>query len=813
MNTSKALSLLIAALFTTAAQAQTMVSRWSNATWTSAKRGLAANPTTGNLLLVQGGTPGTIKRIKTADGTSAGSDMTYPTGGAGTYWVGGIAVASDGTIYGCNYAGSGTQYLYKWTNESATPTTLWTGSYNSGATAGEAGSVGANLAVYGTGNNAVFILASTTTGGLIIYNSGGTWTARAITVVNQSCTSGLTFIDYGVAGATLYRFVAKTGQTAGEIYTFDPTSGTGAITPGSTAMTGTFVYAANGIHGCAYDPITGLMATVTRVSSTSPYPVTNLLFNTGLVVGSGTLGNPAFLDRQNLLEGGTDSGSPGGVAWYQGAFFTSAANTLGTANLWAYDVTAFKVKDTTPAGPVTVCPGSSQSFNIVSGGSQLQYQWKVNKGSGYVNVSGSEYSGATTATLTINPASASDAGTYECIVSQPFTGGTTWTSTGAALIVSTPPAAFNVTGGGAYCAGGSGVSIGIDGSETGKHYQVWRNNSGTPGAVGSSIAGTGSAITTLATATVADTYSVVATDDTTSCTNTMTGSVTVTVNPLPTAYNVTGGGAYCSGGDGVAVGLANSELGKNYQLYRNGGATAVGSPVPGTGSAISFGNQTTADTYTVVATDALTLCTAAMSGNATVTVNPKPTADAGPGQTVCIGCGTAIGGSPTASGGSGSDYTYSWTPASGLSSATVANPTATPTSTTTYTVTVTDGNGCSADSSVTVTVNNVAPSISAQPANTTVCSGSAANFSVTASGSSLSYSWAQNNNGGWGNAWTVSGNGSTWLGTSAANDQGNPECTSFSAAGDINSPGGNALGMWGGFDGSEVAIRTFPSLT
>jgi hypothetical protein len=42
------LTLLAAALFTTAVRAQTMVSRWSNATYVGAKRGLAYNPTSQN---------------------------------------------------------------------------------------------------------------------------------------------------------------------------------------------------------------------------------------------------------------------------------------------------------------------------------------------------------------------------------------------------------------------------------------------------------------------------------------------------------------------------------------------------------------------------------------------------------------------------------------------------------------------------------------------------------------------------------------------------------------------------------------------
>src|ERR1017187_10626143 len=109
---------------------------------------------------------------------------------------------------------------------------------------------------------------------------------------------------------------------------------------------------------------------------------------------------------------------------------------------------------------------------------------------------------------------------------------------------------------------------------------------------------------------------------------------------------------------------------------------------------------------------------------------------------------------------------------------------------------------------------NAAPTISMQPANTTVGSGAPASFSVAASGSGLSYSWADNNNGGWGSAWSASGNGSTFLGSSTDNDNGNPTCNSFTSALDINSPvSGFALGLWGGFSGDEFATRTFTALT
>jgi hypothetical protein len=89
----------------------------------------------------------------------------------------------------------------------------------------------------------------------------------------------------------------------------------------------------------------------------------------------------------------------------------------------------------------------------------------------------------------------------------------------------------------------------------------------------------------------------------------------------PTVYNVTGGGDYCSGSGGLAVGISNSELGVTYQLKRDG--VNEGSAVPGTGSALSFGNQTMGGVYTVVANSlASATCNSAMTGSATVIVNP-----------------------------------------------------------------------------------------------------------------------------------------------------------------------------------------------
>jgi len=114
-----------------------------------------------------------------------------------------------------------------------------------------------------------------------------------------------------------------------------------------------------------------------------------------------------------------------------------------------------------------------------------------------------------------------------------------------------------------------------------------------------------------------------------------------------------------------------------------------------------------------------------------------PTVNAGIDKTICYGANVSIGGNPTASGGSGAGFTYGWSPATGLSSTTIANPVASPTSTTIYTVTVNDVNGCSGTDNVTVTVN---PLPNANAGNdVAICNG--ASTQLNASGGT-SYSWS-----------------------------------------------------------------------
>ena len=140
----------------------------------------------------------------------------------------------------------------------------------------------------------------------------------------------------------------------------------------------------------------------------------------------------------------------------------------------------------------------------------------------------------------------------------------------------------------------------------------------------------------------------------------LSNEITITVNPLPTQFNVTGGGEYCEGSTGVAVGLSGSQTGVTYTLILDGSTT--GTTASGTGSAISFGLQTAEGTYTVSAENNTTGCQNMMSGS--VDVTEIPTIDDNiidDDQTICSGSIPAglTGQIPTGGNGAGT-YSYQW---------------------------------------------------------------------------------------------------------------------------------------------------------
>lgn len=88
-----------------------------------------------------------------------------------------------------------------------------------------------------------------------------------------------------------------------------------------------------------------------------------------------------------------------------------------------------------------------------------------------------------------------------------------------------------------------------------------------------------------------------------------------------------------------------------------------------------------------------------------------------------------------------SNYSFSWSPAAGLSATNIQNPVATPVTTTTYTVTLTDVGGCTVNRSQTITV---VPNytLTTTQSDSTVCLGETVNFTTTTNpAGAFNYSW------------------------------------------------------------------------
>ncbi|HAK78129.1 MAG TPA: hypothetical protein DCM71_14755 [Runella sp.] len=195
--------------------------------------------------------------------------------------------------------------------------------------------------------------------------------------------------------------------------------------------------------------------------------------------------------------------------------------------------------------------------------------------------------------------------------------------------------------------------------------------------------------------------------------------------PAPTAYTVTGGGSFCSGGTGVAVGLSSSQTGVSYQLKRDN--TNVGTAITGTGSALAFGNQVVAGSYTVWATPSG--CTAtAMTGSVSVSVVANPTLATGVTVNPTT-CGGANGSIPfTTTNVPNGSYQLSYTGVGSPKTVTVGNNAFSLTGLAfgTYSNFVLTANGCTASDGTSKTVSNPPNPVltSGVITNATVCGAS-----------------------------------------------------------------------------------------
>ncbi|MEI7562445.1 MAG: T9SS type A sorting domain-containing protein [bacterium] len=331
------------------------------------------------------------------------------------------------------------------------------------------------------------------------------------------------------------------------------------------------------------------------------------------------------------------------------------------------------------AGQSLICSGSNDTLIASADMSSMMYAWNT---------------GAINSQIIIAPATSM---TYSVIGTNQF--GCSDTASFAVLIQQFP-VVYSTTGNSTYCANTTGSVLGLSGSESDCHYTLYNGN--TPI---TTVNGTGSPIS-FGPQTIG-TYTVKGYKNNLGCMSIMTGTITVSVAPLPGAISgVIGSDTLCEGITATYLASSSSNT-TSYLWSAPNGATITSGQ--GTSSAIiNWGNATGGN----LLVSGVNSCGAGQAFTLPITIEAHPTllVSASPAS-ICSGGTSTLTATSNAIG-------YSWSTGSSSNSTSV---TATNTSNfplnTTYFVTVTGTNGCVDIGFIAVTVNpkplaslNLAPS-------------------------------------------------------------------------------------------------------
>lgn len=436
-------------------------------------------------------------------------------------------------------------------------------------------------------------------------------------------------------------------------------SGIGSI---STSVTGGVApYSFNWSNGSTTSSVTGLTAgpyslTITDANgcvknynyTISAFPAVSFTTSTT----QATCGQPNGSASVNVTSGT----APYTYQWSPNVSSGSTANNIAAGNYTVTVTDANGCSDTqtiivteiatfsltTQTTPVGCTgTGATATVNVNGGTGPFTYQWSPSGGNGQT-------------------ATNLNSGTYTVTV----TDGAGCTLTASVTIDPYTPMSLSVTGSPALCdnAASGTASVSVIGGNPGYTYQ-WSNGATTAAITGLSPG----------------TYTVTVTDAS-SCTETIT--VSIAQNPQ-VFISISGNNDLCEGQSTTLTSSVNGGSGGNQYLWSNGSNSSSVTVTPPAGINV----------YTVTVTDN-TGCTA--SATYAVNITSYPVLSLSNDVTICSGESTVL----TASGAA----TYNWSPSTGLSNPTSANPVASPSATTTYTVTGANGN-CTSTASVTVTVS------------------------------------------------------------------------------------------------------------
>ena len=516
---------------------------------------------------------------------------------------------------------------------------------------------------------------------------------------------------------------------------------------GGTVLKSAFGLAALG----AYNSVAG--ATTFQVSPATPSsgPV-NQQFAISGTVGTamnesvyvtGAPGNPRSWSVTGTLPPGLSvtGGNPVNVTspykMYIAGTPTTAGNWTVTVTAWsssngsgdhgsmtcAFAITGGAVNTapafTTQPQSVTVTVGSPVTFTASASGSPAPtYQWQ--KG-------GANIAGATTSSYTISSAQTTDVGSYTAVATN-VAGSTT--SAAATLTVNAAAVKPSITTqpqSATVNAGGS-VSFSVVASGSPAPTYQWLKG-------GATIAGATGSTYSIASVQASDagSYSVAVSNSAGSVTS---AAATLTVQAAPVITMAPQSTAVTTG-SGVTFNVVASGTAPLSYQWQKGGAAISGA----TAASYSIASVQTTDagSYTVVVTNSVGSVTSAA---ATLTVQSTPSITTQPLSTSAT-AGSGVSFSVVAAGTSPLNYQWQKNGAA-IAGATAASYSIASVQTSdagSYTVTVTNPVGSLVSNAATLTVFTT-PTITTQPQNISVTTGSNATFSVVAGGSTpLGYQW------------------------------------------------------------------------
>jgi hypothetical protein len=576
---------------------------------------------------------------------------------------------------------------------------------------------------------------STTTSSLVSLNVAPVITSQP---TNQTALVGgsasFTVVATGSQGTLSYQWQKGGVNLAGK------TTATLTLNPVAASDTALYqVVVTNTFNGTASTTTSSSVSlNVAPVITTQP---TN---QTASVGGSASFAVVATVSSGTLSyqwqKGGVDIGGQTGAsltfnpvaasdtALYQVVVTNTFNSTTSTTTSSQVSLNVAPVITTQPTNQIASVGGSA-SFSVVATVSSgtLSHQWQ--KG-------GVDIGGQTGTSLTFNPVAAGDAGLYSVNVTSSLNGTTATTPSGnaslnVAPVINTQP--INTT---ASVGGSASFTVVATSSQGTLSYQ-WQKG-------GVNLAGKTAATLNINPVAASDTglYQVVVTN-TFSSTTTTTTSSQVSLNVAPVITTQPTNQTASVGGSATFTVVATISSGALSYQWQKGGVDIVGQ----TGPSLAFNPVAASDAglYAVVATSTFNGTTISTSSNI-VSLNVAPVITSQPAnQTASVGAFASFSVAATVSSGT---LSYQWQKGGvdigGQTSSSLTFSTVAASDAGLYAVMVTSTfNGTTISTTSNIASLNVAPVITAQPANQTASVGGSASFTVaaTVSAGTLSYQW------------------------------------------------------------------------